>query len=216
MNDTRIEGMSTSATDSRQPILAVTGLAKAFAGQATGSLPYGLQRRLEIARALGTQPSLLLLDEPAAGMNPSESDDLHHLILRLCKGFNLAILLVEHDMRLVMNLCERIVVLNYGHIIAQGTPGMVRNRIEPPPAVPGIAYGLDGVQNLPTRLEWALDALEQDAALRTALGDEFIKLFVAVKRHEIAKARANCTDYDAASFGDRVEEWERQEYCEFL
>jgi branched-chain amino acid transport system ATP-binding protein len=107
-------------------LLELLGL-QAFAPQAAGSLPYGLQRRLEIARALATQPSLLLLDEPAAGMNPSESDDLHHLILRLRERFNLTVLLVEHDMRLVMNLCERIVVLNYGGIIAQGTPGEVRN-----------------------------------------------------------------------------------------
>ena len=107
-------------------LLELLGL-HAFGEQAAGSLPYGLQRRLEIARALATQPSLLLLDEPAAGMNPSESDDLHHLILRLRARFNLTILLVEHDMRLVMNLCERIVVLNYGRIIAQGTPGEVRN-----------------------------------------------------------------------------------------
>ena len=107
-------------------ILDLLGL-QAFGPQAAGSLPYGLQRRLEIARALATQPSLLLLDEPAAGMNPSESEDLHHLILRLRERFNLTILLVEHDMRLVMNLCERIVVLNYGRIIAQGTPGEVRN-----------------------------------------------------------------------------------------
>ncbi len=107
-------------------LLEILGL-QDFGGQAAGSLPYGLQRRLEIARALATQPSLLLLDEPAAGMNPSESDDLHRLILRLRERFDLTILLVEHDMRLVMNLCERIVVLNYGRIIAQGTPGEVRS-----------------------------------------------------------------------------------------
>ncbi len=97
-----------------------------YAQQSASSLPYGHQRRLEIARALATQPSMLLLDEPAAGMNPAESDALHQLILDLRARFNLTILLVEHDMRLIMNLCERIVVLNYGRIIAQGKPEEVR------------------------------------------------------------------------------------------
>jgi branched-chain amino acid transport system ATP-binding protein len=96
------------------------------AHQRAASLPYGHQRRLEIARALATQPSLLLLDEPAAGMNPAESDALHQLILDLRARFDLTVLLVEHDMRLIMNLCERIVVLNYGRIIAQGNPAEVR------------------------------------------------------------------------------------------
>ena len=96
------------------------------AEQPASSLPYGQQRRLEIARALATQPAMLLLDEPAAGMNPAESDALHQLILDLRVRFNLTILLVEHDMRLIMNLCERIVVLNYGKIIARGKPEEVR------------------------------------------------------------------------------------------
>ena len=98
----------------------------AYAEQPAASLPYGYQRRLEIARALATQPDLLLLDEPAAGMNPTESDALHELILKLRLSFSLTILLVEHDMRLIMNLCERIVVLNYGEIISQGKPEEVR------------------------------------------------------------------------------------------
>jgi branched-chain amino acid transport system ATP-binding protein len=97
-----------------------------YADRPAGSLPYANQRRLEIARALATEPQLLLLDEPAAGMNPAESDSLHQLILDLRSRFNLTILLVEHDMRLVMNLCERIVVLNYGKIIAEGKPEAVR------------------------------------------------------------------------------------------
>ncbi len=97
-----------------------------YANRAAGSLPYAHQRRLEIARALATEPQLLLLDEPAAGMNPAESDSLHQLILDLRTRFQLTILLVEHDMRLVMNLCERIVVLNYGKVIAQGKPEVVR------------------------------------------------------------------------------------------
>jgi branched-chain amino acid transport system ATP-binding protein len=97
-----------------------------YVDRPAASLPYGHQRRLEIARALATGPSLLLLDEPAAGMNPAESDALHQLILDLRGRFGLTILLVEHDMRLVMNVCERIVVLNYGHIIAEGKPEAVR------------------------------------------------------------------------------------------
>ena len=96
------------------------------ANQPAASLPYANQRRLEIARALATEPSLLLLDEPAAGMNPAESDRLHQLILDLRARFHLTILLVEHDMRLVMNLCERIIVLNYGKIITEGKPETVR------------------------------------------------------------------------------------------
>ena len=97
-----------------------------YTNRPAASLPYAYQRRLEIARALATEPQLLLLDEPAAGMNPAESDNLHRLILDLRDRFGLTILLVEHDMRLVMNLCERIVVLNYGRIIAEGKPETVR------------------------------------------------------------------------------------------
>lgn len=97
-----------------------------YADRPAASLPYAYQRRLEIARALATEPELLLLDEPAAGMNPAESDSLHQLILDLRTRFHLTILLVEHDMRLVMNLCERIIVLNYGRIIAEGKPEAVR------------------------------------------------------------------------------------------
>jgi branched-chain amino acid transport system ATP-binding protein len=97
-----------------------------YSDQPAMSLPYAHQRRLEIARALATEPNLLLLDEPAAGMNPAESDSLHQLILDLRKRFHLTILLVEHDMRLVMNLCERIIVLNYGKLIAEGKPNKVR------------------------------------------------------------------------------------------
>lgn len=97
-----------------------------FAERPAASLPYAYQRRLEIARALATGPTLLLLDEPAAGMNPAESDALHQLILDLRGRFGLTIVLVEHDMRLVMNLCERIIVLNYGRIIAEGKPETVR------------------------------------------------------------------------------------------
>ena len=87
-----------------------------------GSLPYGAQRRLEIVRALATNPSLLLLDEPAAGMNPSETAELMENIRKIRDTFQIAVLLIEHDMNLVMNICEGICVLNFGRIIAKGTP----------------------------------------------------------------------------------------------
>ncbi len=90
------------------------------------NLPYGEQRRLEIARALGTQPRVLLLDEPAAGMNTREKADLMVLIRQLKEQFNLGILLIEHDMKLVMGICERLVVLDHGETIAQGAPAAVR------------------------------------------------------------------------------------------
>ncbi|HSH96433.1 MAG TPA: ABC transporter ATP-binding protein [Roseimicrobium sp.] len=90
------------------------------------SLPYGDQRRLEIVRALATQPKLLLLDEPAAGMNPTEKDELARLIRFVQDKFQIAVLLVEHDMHLVMELCERITVLDYGMKIAEGTPAQIR------------------------------------------------------------------------------------------
>ena len=91
------------------------------------NLPYGEQRRLEIARALATHPKLLLLDEPAAGMNPQETKELTELIQWIREKFDLTILLIEHDMSLVMKLCERIYVLDYGTVIAQGTPHEIRN-----------------------------------------------------------------------------------------
>jgi branched-chain amino acid transport system ATP-binding protein len=91
------------------------------------NLPYGQQRRLEIARALATQPALLLLDEPAAGMNPQETQNLMELIRWIRQEFKLTILLIEHDMSLVMGVCERIYVLDYGMVIAQGTPAEIKN-----------------------------------------------------------------------------------------
>lgn len=91
-----------------------------------GSLPYGVQRRLEIVRALATDPSIILLDEPAAGMNPSETAELMHQIRRIRDTFQIAIFLIEHDMNLVMGVCEGIVVVNYGRIIAKGTPEEIR------------------------------------------------------------------------------------------
>ncbi|MEG6584404.1 ABC transporter ATP-binding protein [Dendrosporobacter sp. 1207_IL3150] len=91
------------------------------------NLPYGEQRRLEIARALAAQPKLLLLDEPAAGMNPQETHELMEMIRWIRKEFDLTILLIEHDMSLVMGVCERIYVLEYGSIIAHGTPHEIKN-----------------------------------------------------------------------------------------
>lgn len=92
-----------------------------------GSLPYGAQRRLEIVRALATNPSLLLLDEPAAGMNPSETAELMENIRKIRDTFGIAIFLIEHDMSLVMGICEGIAVLNYGRIISKGTPEQIRS-----------------------------------------------------------------------------------------
>ena len=93
-----------------------------LANARAGSLPYGAQRRLEIVRALATNPCLLLLDEPAAGMNPSETAELMENIRKIRDTFQIAILLIEHDMNLVMNICEGICVLNFGKVIAKGTP----------------------------------------------------------------------------------------------
>ena len=90
------------------------------------NLPYGKQRELEIIRALGAHPKLLLLDEPAAGMNPQETKNLMETIRLVRDRFNIAILLIEHDMKLVMGICEKISVLNYGMSLAEGTPEEIR------------------------------------------------------------------------------------------
>lgn len=92
-----------------------------------GDLSYGLQRRLEIARALATDPKLLLLDEPAAGMNPQEKQELRELIREIRREFDLTVMLIEHDMKVVMGLCERIYVLDYGEVISEGTPEQIRS-----------------------------------------------------------------------------------------
>ena len=97
-----------------------------FADAPAKSLPYGDQRRLEIVRALATRPKLLLLDEPAAGMNPTEKVELMKLIRFTQEKFGLAVLLVEHDMKVVMGICQRINVLDYGRKIAEGTPAEIQ------------------------------------------------------------------------------------------
>ena len=109
------------ANEKAMELLDFMGLAE-HANEKAGSLPYGVQRRLEIVRALATNPSVILLDEPAAGMNPSETAELMHQIRRIRDTFHVAIFLIEHDMNLVMNVCEAIAVVNYGRIIAKGTP----------------------------------------------------------------------------------------------
>ncbi len=114
-----------AANKKAMELLDFMGLADVAYAKA-GSLPYGVQRRLEIARALATDPAIILLDEPAAGMNPSETEELMHQIRHIRDTFQIAIFLIEHDMNLVMNVCEGIVVVNYGRIIAKGTPEQIK------------------------------------------------------------------------------------------
>ncbi|HKI80681.1 MAG TPA: ABC transporter ATP-binding protein [Pseudodesulfovibrio sp.] len=102
-------------------LLDMVGL-KEFVNELATNMPYGKQRRLEIARALATDPFLLLLDEPAAGMNPQETLDLEDLIVSIREKFNISIMLIEHDMKMVMSMSDRIYVLDYGRMIADGTP----------------------------------------------------------------------------------------------
>jgi branched-chain amino acid transport system ATP-binding protein len=113
------------ARKSAMSLLAEVGLEKDAGEQAT-SLPYGKQRRLEIVRALATKPSMLLLDEPAAGMNPQESQELMDFIRRLRGEFDLTILLIEHHMQVVMGICDRMYVLDYGVTIAHGGPDAIK------------------------------------------------------------------------------------------
>jgi branched-chain amino acid transport system ATP-binding protein len=114
------------ANEKAMELLDFLGLAD-IADKKAGSLPYGVQRRLEIVRALATNPAILLLDEPAAGMNPSETAELMNQILMIRDNFHIAVMLIEHDMNLVMGVCEGIVVVNYGKIIAKGTPDQIRS-----------------------------------------------------------------------------------------
>lgn len=106
-------------------LLAIFGLHKKVDAEA-GALPYGEQRRLEIVRALATEPRIILLDEPAAGMNHRETEDLMKTISRIRKDFRLTVLLIEHDMKLVMGICERILVLDHGTTIAEGNPARIQ------------------------------------------------------------------------------------------
>ncbi|MBI5343166.1 MAG: ABC transporter ATP-binding protein [Deltaproteobacteria bacterium] len=115
------EGRIREKTDE---LLAFMGLA-GYEESPAGKMPYGHQRRLEIARALAAEPRLLLLDEPAAGMNESETREIHRLILAI-RALGVTVLLIEHDMSLVMNVCDRLVVLNFGRKIAEGTPEEIR------------------------------------------------------------------------------------------
>lgn len=113
-----------AASERCMELLDFMGLAD-MAKQQASSLPYGAQRRLEIVRALATDPSIILLDEPAAGMNPSETSELMEQIRKIRDTFHIAIMLIEHDMNLVMGVCEGIAVVNYGRIIAKGTPEQI-------------------------------------------------------------------------------------------
>jgi branched-chain amino acid transport system ATP-binding protein len=142
----RFRGKEDEMTERSQEFLAIFGL-EGRQNDIAGSLPYGLQRRLEIARALATRPRLLLLDEPAAGMNPQEIDELMELIHFIRDEFDLTILLVEHRMRLVMNICEWITVMDFGEIIARGTPEEVRND-------PGVVEAYLGRQAARTAKKW--------------------------------------------------------------
>ena len=112
--------------DEAMALLAEQGLDH-LKDEVAGSLPYGIQRRLEIARALATEPKLLLLDEPAAGMNPQETQELTEFIHQIRSEYNLTIFMIEHHMDLVMQISDRIYVLDFGKLIAQGTPGEVQN-----------------------------------------------------------------------------------------
>ena len=115
-----------AAREKAMELLSIFGM-ESLANTPAGSLPYGAQRRLEIVRALATDPKVLLLDEPAAGMNPAETAELMENIRKIRDEFKIAVVLIEHDMNLVMGICEGIAVLNYGQIIAKGTPEEIRN-----------------------------------------------------------------------------------------
>jgi branched-chain amino acid transport system ATP-binding protein len=106
-------------------VLGILGLTRR-AGERVGSLPYGDQRKVELARALASEPALLLLDEPTAGMNPQETADLGTTIRHLHETLGITTLLVEHDMKMVMRVCDRIVVVNQGKLLAEGTPQSVQ------------------------------------------------------------------------------------------
>lgn len=122
-------GYSKAEKDSKERALELLDFFKMadYADAPAGSLPYGAQRRLEIVRALATNPGIILLDEPAAGMNPSETAELMENIRRIRDNFHIAVMLIEHDMNLVMNICEGICVLDHGKIIAKGSPEEIKS-----------------------------------------------------------------------------------------
>jgi branched-chain amino acid transport system ATP-binding protein len=124
MMDSRFHQQESEAREKARHLLQLFGLYESV-GQKAGDLPYGAQRKLEIIRTLMSDPKLILLDEPAAGMNHSETHQLMGLIRRVRDDFNLTVLLIEHDMKLVMGLCEQIAVLDHGVRIAQGNPDEV-------------------------------------------------------------------------------------------
>jgi branched-chain amino acid transport system ATP-binding protein len=121
----RLEGVEASLRETALEILEAVGL-RERAGELAKNLPYGAQRRLEMARALAGKPRLLLLDEPAAGMNPAEVRELVKLIRDLKDQYRLTVLLIEHQMGVVMNLCPRIVVMDFGEVIAEGSPAEIQ------------------------------------------------------------------------------------------
>lgn len=128
------------ATKKALDILKILGLA-AYANDSAGNLSYGAQRKLEIARALATNPKLLLLDEPAAGMNAIETESLMDTIRMIRDNFNLSIVLIEHDMKLVLGICEKLYVLNHGIVIAKGKPEEVVKKDDVVSAYLGSGYG---------------------------------------------------------------------------
>ena len=132
----RSDGSPTNAME-----LLATFELDGLADEPAKNLPYGSQRRLEIARALATRPELLLLDEPAAGMNPNEIDQLMEFIQWMRREFDLTILLIEHQMRLVMGICERIKVLDFGATIAEGLPDEIQKQPEGARSLPGRGGG---------------------------------------------------------------------------
>lgn len=126
MNNAQHKAVEAKLAQEAMDLLKIFDL-DTYAQTLSSSLPYGAQRKLEIVRALATKPQLLMLDEPAAGMNHQETDELNKLIRFIKEKFNLTVLLIEHDMKLVMNICDRIVVLNRGCKIADGVPAEIKN-----------------------------------------------------------------------------------------